>query len=248
MVGINWTVLAIGAIGLFALVGLLRGWWKEAITTVFLAFLVFLLLMPQVGQLFINLMNMALNLIWQILPQVALDFLNTFFGGSTSAATPPHIDPSNAQTWLVILAVFVGLAALAGRIILPGSSQAARTYQAYAVTRGGCLLGGLLGAFNGWLMVSLVRTYLAGGHLAGASRAAAALSAPPNEVMIQAVNVPNATIMDSFLPWLFAGVGLAAFFAVFNSRVALKTDKDGFSKTDFKPPLGYQKYSVTKRR
>jgi hypothetical protein len=236
--------------GLFALTGLLRGWWKEAITTVFLSFLVFLLLLPPVGQAFIDLLNMALTFIWQILPQFALDFLNTFFNSSASAAAPPHIDAGSAQTWLVILAVFVGLAALAGRVILPGSSQTAGAYNAYVVTRGGCLFGGFLGALNGWLIISLVRTYLVGGALPGVSNSMARASAPASEVMIQAVNVPNGTILDSFLPWLFAGVGLAALFAVFNSRLTLRTkpDKDGFSRTEFKSPLGYQKYTVTKKK
>ena len=46
---INFTVLTYFAIGLFALNGLFRGWWKEAISTFFLILLVFLLQQPGVA-------------------------------------------------------------------------------------------------------------------------------------------------------------------------------------------------------
>ena len=106
MLGVNWTVLAVLVIGLFALTGFLRGWWKEAVMTVFLAVLVFLWLMPNVARLFIDVLNLVIGLVWKVLPQFMLDFLTSLFGGSpsvTSGQSTPQIDPSNGQTWLIML-------------------------------------------------------------------------------------------------------------------------------------------------
>ena len=43
MVEVNWTLLTYLFIALFALGGYFKGWWKEAIVTVFLTVLVLLL-------------------------------------------------------------------------------------------------------------------------------------------------------------------------------------------------------------
>ena len=46
---INWSAITYYVIGLFALSGFFRGWWKEAITAFFLGILVFLLRTPDVA-------------------------------------------------------------------------------------------------------------------------------------------------------------------------------------------------------
>jgi hypothetical protein len=245
MVGINWTVLTLLVIGLFALAGLFKGWWKEAITTIFLGILVFFLQVPDVAQIFIDLINLIISTIWRILPDFVLDFLETVLGiGATGA--PPQIDAGSAQTWLIVLIVFIGLAILIGRLSLPGSGRRADTYSSYVVTFGGSLFGALLGALNGWLIIGLIRTYLDGRSLPGGGEmAATSMATPPSDqVVIQAVDVPHTTILDSFLPWLFVGIGLVVLLAAIRSRVTVK-EKKGFRKVVYKSPVGYEKAKTT---
>ncbi len=248
MAGINWTVLTLLVIGLFALSGFFRGWWKEAIVTVFLAFLVFLLLMPGVAQVFINLINGAISLIWQVLPQFILDFLTSLFGGGAAVTTgqaSPQIDAGRGQTWLIILLVFIGLAILIGRSGLPAWGRPVNRYRGYLVTWGGSLFGAMLGALNGWLIISLVHAYLTESGLPGhPGSAAGIMAAPTNRVSVQAVNVPTATILDSFLPWLFIGIGLLVIIIAVKSRVNLR-EEQGFRRIEYRPPPGYRKSRVS---
>jgi hypothetical protein len=250
MVGINWTALALLVIGLFALFGFFKGWWREAITTVFLAILTFFLLMPDVAQIFIDLINVGLDLIWQILPNFMLDFLNTVFGLGTGNNAPPQIDASSPQTWLIMLLIFIGLATLIARTALPGSGRQVGAYSSYLVTCSGRIFGLLLGALNGWLIISLARAYLDGSRLPGGQgNAAAAFSSLPssvNGVTIQAVDVPTASILDSFLPWLFVGIGAAVFIAALLGRYGIH-EEQGFRRMDYKPPLGYQKTNISSK-
>jgi hypothetical protein len=253
MMGINWTLLALLVIGLFALFGFLKGWWREAMTTIFLAILTFFLLMPDVAQIFIDLINAGLDLIWRISPNFILDFLSTVFGlgaGAGSGDVPPQVDANSPQTWLIMLLIFIGLATLIGRMALPGSVRQAGAHSSYVVTCGGRIFGLLLGALNGWLIVSLVRAYLDGSRLPGGQGdVAAAFSSQPspaNNVTIQAVDVPTASILDSFLPWLFMGIGAAVFIAALMGRYGIHEEK-GFRRMDYKPPLGYQKTSISSK-
>ena len=107
MMAINWTVLMLLVIGLFALAGFFKGWWKEAITTIFLAILVFFLQVPGAAQFFIDLINFVIATVWRILPDFVLDFLDTIFGIGTTGG-PPQIDASSPQTWLIMLILFIG--------------------------------------------------------------------------------------------------------------------------------------------
>jgi hypothetical protein len=250
MVGINWTVLAFLVIGLFALFGFLKGWWREAITTVILAILVFFLLVPDAAQIFIDLINSMIGLIWRILPNSILDFLNTVFGLGSGPGSDilPQIDATSSQTWLIMLLIFIGLATLIGRTALPDSGRRAGAYSSYVVTCGGRIFGLLLGALNGWLIVSLVRAYLDGRGLPGgqgdAATAFSSLPPPTNDVVIQAVDVPTASVLDSFLPWLFMGIGAAVFIAALMGRYGIY-EEQGFRRIEYKPPLGYQKSRIS---
>ncbi|MBN1218776.1 MAG: hypothetical protein JXM69_07605 [Anaerolineae bacterium] len=248
MVGIDSTALALLVIGLFALIGFLKGWWKEAITTVFLAILVFFLLVPEAAQLFINAINSVIAFIWQILPSLIIDFLNSGLGTGVSGDVPPQLNAGSSQTWIIILIIFIGLAILIGRVGLPNSGRRTAAYNSYLVTCGGALFGGLLGALNGWLIISLVRAYLQGSKLPGGgepSMASTAFSAasPGNDVVIQAVDVPTATILDSFLPWLFAAIGLAVFIAALKSRYGIH-EQNGYRKIAYKSPAGHERIEI----
>jgi hypothetical protein len=249
MAAINWTFIALLIIGFFALSGFLKGWWKEAITTFFLGILVFFQLVPSAAQLFIDSINWVISLIWRIIPNVVFEFIYSIFGwGSGTPDVAPQVDAGSSQTWLIMLILFIGLAVLVGRLVLPGAGRNAAVYRSYVVTCSGAIFGALLGAVNGWLIISLIKAYLQGNNLPGSGGEMSALgmaSAPPaDDVVIQAVNVPNATIMDSFLPWLFMGIGVLVIIAAIKTRVGVYED-DGFRQLDYKAPPGHRKIRMS---
>ena len=254
MAEINWTVLVVIFIGLFALMGFYKGWWKEGVTTVFLAFLVFLLQMPVVAQFFIDVTNAVIITVWSVLPASIIDFIQgllTAWPGITATDAPPIINAGAGQTWLVILLLSIAAATLAGRTYLPSWGRnlgAGQTFDTYVVTQSGGLFGALLGALNGWLIVILVRAYLDGRNLPGGGGAVASSS---DSVLVQAVNISNSTILDSFLPWIIVGLSLLVISAAAKSRVTplplAKPDKDGYRKTEYKAPPGHRKISVSRK-
>ena len=61
---IDWTVLTYAVIGLFALTGFFRGWWKEAVTTIFLVILLFFLQQPAIAESFVAVINNTTNCPW----------------------------------------------------------------------------------------------------------------------------------------------------------------------------------------
>jgi hypothetical protein len=248
MVAINWTVMGLLIIGLFALAGFIKGWLREAIVTLFLIILYFFLQAPAVARSFINAINAVIAFIWGILPTSVLNFLETMFGLGQAGA-PPQIDAGSPQTWLIMLIIFIGLAIVVGRLWLPGAARNADRFSGYVVTCGGRIFGLLLGAVNAWLIITLVRGYLEGSNLPGGSTTTATLndltSMPANDsVMIQAVDVPAASIMDSFLPWFFAGLGVLVLIAAIKSRYGIHEEK-GFRKMAYKAPLGYRKEKIS---
>jgi hypothetical protein len=244
MVAINWTVLVYLFIGLFALAGYFKGWWKEAITTLFLTFLTFLLQLPPVAQALINLINFMVAFVWGVLPDTfrvsAADFLEIGLGVST-AGGPPEVDAGDPQTWLVMLIIVLGLAILIGRSSLPASGQVSPPYFGYVTTWIGSLFGAFLGGLNGWLIISLIRAYLSGDNLPGGPGPTAA-SSP--DVLVQAVAVPSATILDSFLPWFFMAVALVVFLSALKSRVTVLKDREGFRRIEYRSPPGYRKTEI----
>ena len=246
---INWTVLSYFVIGLFALNGFFRGWWKEAITTAFLVFLVFLLAQPQFADDFINIVNIVLETIYAILPAELLNLLQNSLQSTPSTASTAsaasgtiQIDPGDGNTWLMLLIVFVAFAVLVSRFTLPDHGPG----NGYAVRPVGSILGGLVGGLNGLIIINLVREYVDGRNLpAGTSFSAQTAGGPASMassgVSIQAVQVPSYTILDSYLPRIIIIIGLLIFLAALKNRVGVSRE-NGFSKVDYKEPLGYRRY------
>ncbi|MCB0154460.1 MAG: hypothetical protein KDF65_06640 [Anaerolineae bacterium] len=245
MVEVNWTLLTYLFIALFALGGYFKGWWKEAIVTVFLTVLVLLLQLPQVAQLLIDLLNWLISTIWQLLPlslQLSIsDFLERGLGIATGGSAL-QFQAGEAQTWIVILVLALAAAILISRLSLPNTGQAAGVYYSYVAFWSSNLVGAVLGGVNGWLIISLLGAYLDGSKLPGGD---GGLAAQSSGVLIQGVEVPSASILDSFLPWLFIAIGFLVFLAALQSRVALVKDKEGFRKIEFKSPPGHRRHEIS---
>jgi hypothetical protein len=237
---INWTVLTYFVIGLFALNGFFRGWWKEAIITAFLGLLVFFLQQPGVAQWVIDQLNNILATIWQSLPDSWILALEDLFEGVLGvrvAGAGIQADPSDPETWLIILIVFIMIATLLSRAALPGSNV--------RPTPAGSLLGGLVGGFNGFIIINLVREYLDGRALPGETAALpteitmageSSAGIASSGISIQAVELPRFTILDSFIPWIIIVIGILIFVAVLNTRFS----RDGANIKASKTPFGYK--------
>jgi hypothetical protein len=235
---IDWMLLTFLFVGFFAIVGFFRGWWKEAITTFFLAVLVLLLQRQDWALAVINFLNWVIATVWGFVVRLL---------GLSPTDGPPQFDASSAGTWIIILILTLGLAALISRLTLPGFSTREKV-TFYAVGLLGRLLGGLLGALNGFLVISLLREYLDGRALPGnippeteITVAGSSIYGPAStSVSIQAVNLPSFTILDSYLPWFIIGLGLLILFAALRNRVRVISSADG-RKIEGTAPFGYSR-------
>ncbi len=235
---IDWMLLTYLIIGFFAIVGFFRGWWKEAVTMLVLAGLVMLLRRPEWAQTVIDVVNTIIATIWELVVRVF---------SLTPTQGPFQLDATSAGTWILILILLLGLAALFSRLVLPGSNTR-KMGKFYTVNPMGRILGILMGALNGFLIISLVREYLDGRALPGntpseagvAMAGTSSFGAASPTLSVQAVNLPGFTILDSYIPWLIVGVGALLLFAVLKSRVAIITgDKGQGKKIEYTPPYGY---------
>ena len=248
---INWTVLTYFVIGLFALSGFFKGWWKEAMTTVFLAVLVFLLQNPNLAQLVIETLNGIVAAVWGFIPNTLLPTVDSVLSSAFAIETRGgalQANAGDASTWLIILILIIAVATIFSRTTLPGGII--QSGMRYAPTPTGSVLGGLLGGLNGFLIINLVREYLDGRNLPGGllteiapAGGGGSVGIASSGVAIRAVEVPSFTILDSFLPWIIIGGGLLIFFAVLRNRVGLHSKK-GFRRIDYKVPYGYKLMAV----
>jgi hypothetical protein len=242
---IDWTALTLAVIALFAISGFFKGWWKEAVTTAFFAFLLFMLQTPSVAEMFIGAINSIIAFIWGIIPASLLPTVENVFG--VTGGEVPALDASDPSTWIIILIFFMVAAIIFGRFTLRSDGTKTR-YQPGPI---GSLLGGLLGGLNGFIFMGLIREYLSGRNLPGGETAALTSGAVTasgsttatamSEVTIQAVNIPTFTITDSFLPWVLMIFGAGVLIMALTSRTGV-SNKDGFRKVHTKTPYGYRKY------
>lgn len=236
---INWTLITCVVIVFFAWSGYARGWWKEAVTTAFLAVLVLLLQQPDWAKSLIDGFNNLVSTIWGYLPSALQtlinDILGTFLGFSTSGGAI-QANPGDPGTWIIILALAVAVSTLMGRAAFTNKP-----------TPLGAFFGVVIGGLNGFLVLNLVREYLDGRALPGQAtypteitQAGVSAFGPASPtISIQATNLPSVTILDSAIPYMVMIGGVLLAFAVLNTRVALKTNKEGGRKIDYKvlPPF-----------
>ena len=233
---VNWTALSLFIIGFFVLIGFFRGWWKEAITTAFLAVLVFLLANPDLAAWLIAGINNVIELVWGWIPNSIQQSLADLF----QFESVPLLDASSSTTWMMILIVMLAISIIVGRFSLSGTG--------YGVRPLGSIFGGLLGGLNGFILMGLVTAYLQGSSLPGGGgnlpteiTAQSGTAVASSGVSIQAFNLPNINFGDSFLPYLIIIIGLAVLVMALKNRVNL-VNSNGYRKFEARPPYGYKKY------
>ena len=233
---VNWTTLSLFIIGFFVLIGFFRGWWKEAITTAFLAVLVFLLANPSLAESLISGINKIIELVWGWIPSSLQQSMVELFAFKT---VPPQLNAGSSTTWMAILIVMLAISIIIGRFSLSGHG--------YQVRPLGSIFGGLLGGLNGFILMGLVTSYLQGTNLPGGGPPATEISAQggtataSSGVSIQAFNLPNLSLGDSFLPYLIIIIGIAVFIMAMRNRVNV-VSKDGYRSVKARSPYGYKEY------
>ena len=224
---ISWPLVACFAIGFFTISGLFRGWWKEALTTIVLGFFIFLLLNPDWAEAFINLINRVIATIWRFIPNSIIAAVNELLEGligESFGTGPLQLDASAAQTWLLIMAVSVGFTILVGRVGLTEYPSVI-----------GRVLGVIVGALNGFLILSLTREYLDGRALPGTEAPATEIPVissntygpAATQLLVGITDLPVYTVLDSVVPWIVVAVGLLFLFSIIRSRVAIDSNENG---------------------
>ena len=200
-------------IGIFGLAGFMRGWWKEAITTGLLVFLLAMLKYPELAAAVVDLLNQGLDLMSDLLIKAQI---------IDSSIT--HINSSNSQFYvfttifIIIISYFIG-------------KSAAGTLN---ITVGGRMFGAILGLLNGFIILSLFREYILQRFLPNTEiSAAAAASATTATVTIS--NVPPQTVMDGAGIWILIIGGALLFFFAISNRVSYTS-----GKVKTRAPMGYK--------
>jgi hypothetical protein len=235
---INWSAITYYVIGLFALSGFFRGWWKEAITAFFLGILVFLLRTPGMAQAVIDWLNPILLTVWNRLPSSVHDLLATYLG-----LTSFQLDASSRQTWLVILLVMLGFSFLLSALLLPSQIRTAGSYITYVVTPLASFLGGLLGGLNGFLVINLVKEYLSGTNLpTGTEHSATEVAVAGGQTVgiassgvgVQVTDLPDFTTLNNFWGWLVVAFGLLMLVLIIGSRLRGPGRPSGYDRVELK--------------
>jgi hypothetical protein len=194
MLPISYSEVMTLVLGIFALVGFSRGWYREAITSLFVGALALLVWRPEVMELIIEQVNALLRFVIQL-------FLSGFNPAQFSAqqVSPGWLLNSDSyRLYIVITVILVVVSYVIGE----------RTFQG-RVTALGRILGGLLGLANGYILSSLVRQYLE----RQAKAMPQAQAAPPGGFTIQFTDVPA----ENF----FAGYGILFVFVILIGVIAL---------------------------
>jgi ABC-type multidrug transport system fused ATPase/permease subunit len=179
---------------IFAIVGLMRGWYREGITSLFVAALAVLVWQPGIAREIIDKANALIKLI--------LMFVNSGFSLQPQTLMTQSVDegllldPDSYRMYIVITVVMIAVSYIIGETTFKDK-----------MTPLGRLLGGVLGAFNGYVLISLIRQYLTN-HFASQG-----ISVQSNQLSVQVTRLP----MGNF----FAGTGIIFVFIVVIGVVAL---------------------------
>ncbi len=201
LLSVDYQTLTYVTIGLFALGGFIRGWWREGFTTVLLLVLVFLLSQPDTMSDIIGFLNETARTFGIIIGS----------GGDLSAsgiqaagAQEPliNLDASDRNLYIGLLIIIIIVAYFGSRSTLPTSIEP---------SAGARLAGGIIGAFNGFIALNLFTEYIVGRFIPGTGVSAQALT--PSTVSVQIANLPNETFFtgNSLRLIAIAGIVIVVF-------------------------------------
>jgi hypothetical protein len=179
----------------FAMVGMMRGWYKEGITSLFAALLALLVWRPEVARALIGRITDVLK--------VLIVFIRAGLNPEPQAVTQPSagvgslLDPNSYEIYVVITVVLLAVSYVVGEA----------TFK-HRMTALGRILGAMLGAFNGYVILSLVKQFLI-----NQVQVQAAGPIKGGQLSVQVTDVPTSNF--------FTGSGLIFIFIVVVGIVAL---------------------------
>ena len=145
---IDYRELQLLILFIFAMVGIMRGWYREGITALFVAALGVFAWRPEVGEWIINWIN---NLIKFILILVRSGFSFDPARLSAQVVSPSSLlDPDSYRLWMSVTVIMVVVSYVIGE----------NTSFHGNMTGLGRVLGGVLGVANGFVLLALARQYL----------------------------------------------------------------------------------------
>lgn len=178
---IDYTLVTYIVIGIFALVGFMRGWWKEAVTTGLLTLLVLVVKRPEAAATVFDFIDKLVVTIWQALQR--LRETSDLVASALPAEEPPVIDGKRQSIYIIILIAAVVASYFFSKIGLTQTMSA-----------GARLIGALLGAYNGYIVLNLLDWFMRG-RLPGVGEVTAA-GAPPSEVTLTVKNLPATSTLE----------------------------------------------------
>jgi hypothetical protein len=202
---LDYNQIQMVVIGVFAFVGIFRGWLKELVTSFLLMLMALPLFYPSMADAIIELANEVIRIIqkfFSVLTNNPTSDVQAFSTGS---------DGNAYILFIGTLLVLVVLSYMSDRI---GIGQQSMTVFS-------ALLGGLLGAFNGFMIITLIKSYVLGSFFAGAeTQAQAAAAATVSDISLTVENVPPPSFLantGTILPVLIVGgVFLIVFTRIFS--------------------------------
>jgi len=199
---INYSELLILVLAIFGFVGVMRGWYKEGITSLFVVALALLVWKPSIAREIIDLVNKIIKLV--------VMFVKAGFSLDPSKIVAQSVkedwllEPDSYRIYIVLLVVM-----LAGSYLVGDATFKDK------LTPLGRIVGGILGLCNGYVVLALVRQYMLD-YLRSRNQFLAA----SNELSMQLKDVPT----ENF----FAGYGIIFVFVVMIGVVALLVAGDKF--------------------
>lgn len=237
LLSVDFESIILITVGLFALSGFLRGWWREGLTTVLLIALVVLLTQPEWTSRIFESLNNTLNLVFTLINSGGTANAGTVQAAGTQ--TPPiNLEPSNRNLYITILIAAILLSYFTSRALLPNE---ARPGSSFTPSLGARIAGGIIGAFNGFVVINLVTEYIIGRFVPDTGISAQA-TAPP-VVAIQVAEIPSINVFDGAAYWLILGTGLVVLMFL-GSRVA----DLGLHGVKTKAPVGYVEVKLEKKK
>jgi hypothetical protein len=192
---IDFQELRLLILGIFAFVGIMRGWYREGITTLFVALLGILVWQPEAADKIINWINNVIKFLIMLF-RSGFSFDPARIAAQT-VSPDDLLDPSSYRLWTIIT-LFLVFASYA-----VGEATTNRP-----LTGLGRLLGGIFGLANGYMLLALARQYLTDYW-----RAQGQIVAQSGRVTLQMTDVPAGNLVG--------GVGVIFVLGILVAVVAL---------------------------
>ena len=214
---VDYMILMWMVIILFGMVGYFRGWWKEGISTAFLTVLVLLLQFPGLAVAIINTINKFIKLVYIVIMARSLDIERIAEVAKEIGEPPIKIDPTATGTFILALIIVLIVSYLVGRISI--------NKEVVGPTFLGSLFGTIFGLLNGFTVISLLREYVVGRYLPGASDDIIAQGATTTGITLAVQDMPTPSIMEGLAPWLIISIGAVLLFGVVAARWGMEPSR-----------------------